>query len=71
MPASLRASALPTGDLDTSEIRSPLDLNSPDHATGRVDQVLSRLEPERLHAALTYQMSRTDSSSLRLTLEAV
>ncbi|MFC5805570.1 hypothetical protein [Streptomyces formicae] len=69
--ASPRTGASPTGDIDTGEVRVPLELFALDSSLGHVDLVLSRPETERLHAALSYQMLRTDNSGRRLLPEAV
>ena len=58
--ASPRANAAPTGDVDTGEIRVPLELFHVDSSQGDVDLVLSRGEAEDMHAHLSRLLTRTD-----------
>ncbi|TLQ46782.1 hypothetical protein [Streptomyces marianii] len=58
--ASPRLGAAPTGDDSTGEIRVPLQLFALDRPVGAVDLVLSRVEAEHLHAALTRRMNSAD-----------
>ncbi|NUK22083.1 hypothetical protein [Streptomyces lunaelactis] len=57
--ASPRPNAATTGDVDTGEIRVPLELFSVDRSQGDVDLVLSRTEAEALSARLSYHLNRT------------
>ncbi|MCZ7461179.1 hypothetical protein [Streptomyces sp. WMMC940] len=69
--ASPRPGVAPTGDPSTGEIRVPLELFALDHSVGTVDLVLSRVEAEHLHAALTRQMNRAERTLGYVTPQAV
>lgn len=57
--ASPRSTAPTTGDVDTGEIRVPLELFSVDRSQGEIELVLSRSEAEALSAKLSYHLNRT------------
>ncbi|AWI28594.1 hypothetical protein DDW44_07190 [Streptomyces tirandamycinicus] len=69
--ASPRPGVAPSGDPSTGEIRVPLQLFVLDHPVGVVDLVLSHVEAEHHHAALTWQLNRAERTLGYVTPQAV